>query len=212
MNDSIDAQIREHYDARRPDSARMRAWLDAAAQSACPANVAVTHPRRRRVSWTMRFIGAAAAAAILAMIGIFSDGPRDKDGDGAPDGWSLAVANAYATEMALTHDLPGEWGNSITSFDDVCRGVEGLPFCPVVPRCVQTEGMELLSACPCLIRGSEALHVRALDSEGRLCTLYQMPIPADGKLPNRCEVVVDGVRVEVWCEEGMLMGLARAGE
>lgn len=188
----IDDQIREYYQRKKlPDETRVR--LAELIRSGVPAK------RRRSRKW----LAVAAAVVILAtaswMAQVRLFAPN------SPHQITAAVAQ-YA---ASGHNERQELDFRVSHTSDLRRAMKSLDFTPVEPAMMSGMNMRLVGARYATIEGVMAAQIVYLDPKGERCTLYELRPVAKLAGVAEGEHNVDGLRVSVWHEKGLLMILAR---
>lgn len=192
----IDEQIREYYQGQRlPEHARAR--LVAMIGAGKP-------PARGDVWWWLRTAVAASFILIITSVALWltvfreplSPSPRQ-------------LASAVARRAAWGHNEKQELEFRVRECAELQAKMKSLDFTPVEPAMVKEMNMQLVGARYTTIEGEIAAQMLFVDSKGVPCTLYEVrPVDRLARLPIS-EHQVDGVRVNVWREKGLLMVLAR---
>jgi hypothetical protein len=140
-----------------------------------------------------------AASVILAAVAILLSGRR---GD---------VTAEVAREIARNHQRGLDPEFLTASYEEAAARMARLDFRIKVPRHPQAEGLRIVGARYCSLRGCVAAQLRLVGADGRSRTLYQVrDCPAfDGVLATRIDV--EAVAVDLWREGGLLLGLASTG-
>lgn len=126
---------------------------------------------------------------------------------------SLAIAN----EVAKNHIKLKPLEVSTDSLPKIRDYFTELEFSPVKSRWYQRRATKLLGARYCSIAGITAAQIRYQDKNGQLQTLYEVSYDSDihGDIPNidkgetPIEIIVKGVKTEIWVEQGLLMATAQ---
>ena len=207
---TLDEAVREHYRAHRltDDSlAALRREIHAAAPEPSPeASGAARTPRRaaadrgpaaRAATARRLWRGAAAGALTLALAGVIALA--------WPAGGAMTT-EAVAREIALNHVQALDPDVRGASFEAVAGQLGKLDFAPVRPDHVGMD--EVIGGRYCSLGGEMAAQIRFVDAKDRVCTLYQ--VRDTGAFEGVQEGTFDtsGVRVHVWREGGVLVGLA----
>lgn len=192
----IDDQIRRHYSAQRlPERTRVR--LEETLRAGAPL-------RRAGWWWWLRTAAAAAfvigATAAALWLSVFSGSIPESPAE---------MARAIAAEAALGHNQPQELDFRVSRTSELRDAMKSLDFTPVEPARMEAMNMRLVGARYATIHGSLAAQIRYLEPNGEPCTLYLVrPVDQLATIPAG-EYDLDGVRVSVWREKGLLMVLAR---
>jgi hypothetical protein len=159
-------------------------------------------PRTRR-PW-LRW-GAAAAALLLgaALFRIVDMRLVERD--------PVRLSRAVASEI-LGHDRRKEPIDfPAASFDALQGAMPKLDFALVEPRRLKEEGLRLVGARYCSIRGGLAAQIKLRGANGEIRNLYQAPIRPRLRALAGGEIDVDGARVTIWREGNVMLGMARGG-
>ena len=192
----IDGQIREYYQGKRlSDDARER--LKAALRSGAPARP-VSRWWWIRAGVAAGFIIAATAAALwLAVFKVSSpESPQ-------------AIAATVAQCAAEGHNDRQELEFRVRQTADLRRVMKSLDFAPVEPEMMARMNMRVVGARYTTLEGVIAAQIVYLDPKGEPCTLYlARPVEKLAQIPAG-DHDIDGLRVSVWREKGLVMVLAR---
>lgn len=115
-----------------------------------------------------------------------------------------------AREIARNHlkDLDPEF--RAATYEEIGARMPRLGFRVVAPRAPAAEGLQLVGARYCSLRGCTAAQVRLVRRDGRPCTLYEVMDGTEFDGVEQGHVEVDGVSVYVWRQDGLVLGLAAA--
>ncbi|HUP63251.1 MAG TPA: hypothetical protein VNA69_22870 [Thermoanaerobaculia bacterium] len=192
----IDDQIREYYESHRlSDDARAR--LKATLRAGAPA--------RNASRWWWIKAGIAAGFIIIVTaaalwLAVFSRSTPDSP---------QAIASTVARSAAEGHNERQELEFRVARTAELRRLMKSLDFTPVEPEMMAGMNMRVIGARYTTIEGVIAAQILYLDPKGEPCTLYEArPVEKLARIPNG-EHDVDGLRVSVWREKGLLMVLAR---
>lgn len=192
----LDEQVREHYDRQRlPDDARDR--IKTLLQRPHPGGVA------SRWWWVRTGVAAAfvlfVTAAALWFAVLRGNAPAS----------SQEITAAVVRHAAEGHNQQQDLDFRAARATDLRHAMKSLDFTPVEPAMMRSMNMRLVGARYTTIEGVMAAQILYLDPKGEPCTLYQAR-PVD-KLARvaQSEHVIDGVRVSVWREKGLVMVLTR---
>jgi hypothetical protein len=186
----IDDQIRQYYASQRPlpqTVAHVKQMIRAGAP---------IHSRRRL------WIGIAAVMAIAVVTVIWTAAHRILP---SPQ----QVAAAVARQAAFSHNERQELEFRVANCAELQKKMKSLDFTLVEPTMMKEMNMRMVGARYATLAGQMAAQIVYVDSHGVPCTLYEMR-PAD-QLATIApgEHQIDGVRVAVWKEKGLVMVLAR---
>lgn len=192
----FDEQVREHYDRQRlSDDARdrIKALLD--------------KPQPSRVAWHWWWARTGVAAAFVLFVTAAALWFAVLRGN-APVS-SQEITAAVVRHAAEGHNQQQELDFRAARTADLRQAMKSLDFTPVEPAMMRSMNMHLVGARYTTIEGVMAAQILYLDSKGEPCTLYQArPVDKLARV-SESEHVVDGVRVSVWREKGLVMVLTR---
>lgn len=192
----IDDQIRDYYGSHRL-SEDTRARIKSMLQEGAPA--------KQASSWWWIRTGIAAAFVIAVTAGSLWFAVLRGSAPQSPNHLAAAIAQHAAT----SHNQQQELEFRAARASDLRREMKSLDFTPVEPALMARMNMRLVGARYTTIEGVMAAQILYLDPRGEPCTLYQArPTEKLAHVPPG-EHVVDGLRVSVWRENGLLMVLAR---
>lgn len=195
----LDEAVREHYRAHSlsPDAlASLREAVHAAAPEArhAPDRPAASVARSRSVR---RWRAAAVAAFVLALAASVTLVWPASGG---------VSTEAIASEIAMNHTRALDPDVEARSFSDLAADLEGLDFSVVQPADMAIE--KVVGARYCSLSGEMAAQIRFRDAKNRICTLYQAKDSDTFEDVQEGTFDTGGVRVRVWREGGLVMGLA----
>jgi hypothetical protein len=186
----IDDQIRDYYASQGPAPhtlARLKQMI---------RNGAPVRPRQR-----IR-IGIAAALVIALTTLIWTAAHRVAE---SPQ----QVAAVVAHQAALGHNEKQELEFRVTSCAELQRMMKSLDFTLVEPVMMKEMRMRIVGARYATLAGEMAAQILYVDPHGVPCTLYEAR-PADQLTRVATgDHQIDGLRVSVWKEKGLVMVLAR---
>ncbi|HVT44513.1 MAG TPA: hypothetical protein VMT00_08985 [Thermoanaerobaculia bacterium] len=191
----IDDQIREYYEGHRlSDEARAR--LKATVRAGVTA-------RGSRWWWVRTaiaagfVIGVTTAALWLAVLRT-----------AAPES-PQRITEMVAQQAALGHNERQELEFRASRTAELREAMKSLDFTPIEPEMMAAMNMHLVGARYTTLEGVIAAQILYVDPKGEPCTLYQArPVARLARLRDG-DHDVDGLRVSVWREKGLLMVLAR---
>ena len=199
--EKLDARIRAHYTRESLGDDSLSRLRNSGAGESLAGESDGAETRRRGP-------GVAAAALVLAMLGV---GLAAYGWVGIwKAGWEQQAHKA-AAEIAYNHNKNLDVEFQAASFRDLQKPLARLDFQLAAPARMQAEGLRLIGARYCSVGGHIAAQIRLAGPEGRRLTLYQFRPGTDyeGLSEAGIESEIDGVRVVVWREAGLVMGLAR---
>ncbi len=186
----IDEQIRDYYTSQRPSPqtvARVKQMIRAGAP---------VHSRRRL------WIGIAAAVVIAVTTVIWTAAHRVLP---LPQQVALTVAR----QAAVGHNEKQELEFRVRRYGELQNKMKSLDFTPVEPAMMTNMNMHIVGARYTTLAGAIAAQIRYVDDHGVPCTLYEVRSAGQLAVLVSGEQQVDGVRVNLWREKGLLMVLAR---
>ena len=192
----IDDQIREYYQSHHL-SDDVRARLKATLRSGAPA--------RGASGWWWVKAGIAAGFIIVATaaalwLAVFSGSSPESPHQ---------IASTVARAAAEGHNERQELEFRVSRTAELRRVMKSLDFAPVEPDMMVRMNMHIVGARYTTLEGVIAAQILYLDPKGEPCTLYlARPVEKLSGIPAG-EHDVDGLRVSVWREKGLLMVLAR---
>lgn len=200
----MQTHLREYYAAQtlRPEvTARLLAQATAGAESYTPRH-------SWRAGWQRWVRPMAAAAAIWVVLSgalYLWDAPA-RSGQGQDVGSTLATA--IAQEITRNHHKRADIEFTAATFADLRGQMDRLDFTPVEPAYLKARGFRLLGGRYCSLQGQLAAQIKLADSAGQIHTLYETRLNETFAAALDAEVDVNGVRVRLWQEVGLLIGLA----
>jgi hypothetical protein len=192
----IDDQIREYYQGQRL-SEEARARLKAVLNDCAAAR------ESSRWRWIKTGIVAAfviAVTAAILLLAVFRGyGPESPP----------KLAAAVAQHAATGHNERQELEFRVSRTSELRQAMKSLDFTPVEPAMFTGMKMRIVGARYTTVEGVMAAQILYVDPKGERCTLFELrPVAPLARVPNG-EHDVDGLRVSVWREKGLLMMLAR---
>jgi hypothetical protein len=186
----IDDQIRDYYASQGPlpDTVeRLKQTISTGAPL-----------RSRRRVW----IGSAAAFSIALMMLIWTAAHRATQSQ-------QQVDTVVVRQAALGHNERRELEFHVASCAELQREMKSLDFTLVEPAMMKEMNMRIVGARYATLAGEMAAQILYVDLHGVRCTLYEAR-PAD-RLAHVAtgDHQIDGLRVSVWREKGLVMVLAR---
>lgn len=208
--DHLDERLRAHYEAKALDAdtlRRLKATIEASGSAeAEPASGSFERPflkALRRLHGWVRRPAVVAMAAVAALVAVASALYLLPAGAPATQAW------AVASEIALNHNkqLPSEFAAADVA--ELGAAMSKLDFAPVHPERLKGGGYRLLGGRYCSVGRAIAAQIRLTDEAGRPHTLYQFRSDETSTGLDGVEMTIDGVRVTIWREAGLVMGLAQ---
>ena len=141
---------------------------------------------------------AAAAAVLLGrMVGRGRAGPGQE-----------FVTAAIAREVAMNHNKHLAPEFVAEDFASLSAQMDKLDFALTEPDVLRGSLWGVTGARYCTVQGRLAAQVQLSDLFGATLTLYEAPLHAEMDAVREGAVEIDGLRVLVWREAGLLMVLA----
>jgi hypothetical protein len=186
----IDDQIRDYYTSQGP-APHTVARLKQMIRTGTPL-------RSRRLKW----IASAAALAIALTTLLWSAAHRVVR---SPQ----QIAAGVARQAALGHNEKQELEFRVASCAELQRQMKSLDFTLVEPAIMKEMNMRIVGARYATLAGEMAAQILYVDPQGVPCTLYEAR-PADQLARVATgDHQIDGLRVSVWKEKGLIMVLTR---
>ncbi len=193
--DDLDRQVKAFYESYSIE-AGMLERVKAAIGSTASDSV-----RRFRLSSRPLVLAVAAGLALAAGIGgLFIARPFFNP--------STALAHQVASEIAANHRKQLRPEFVVQSFADLHDVMPQLDFSPVRPQRVLGAGYKLVGARYCSICKLIAVQIRLRDGAGQAYTLYEFRGHESLESIREQSLEIDGVRISIWREAGLIMGLA----
>ncbi len=186
---AMDRQLHDYY-TRQSLSGRTLSQLTERIQNRSRVQ------RRRRVAYSLA-AGLAAVALTLALGGRY---------------WLMSDLRLnVAEEVVLNHVKALEPDFLSADYTELTTALSKLDFEIRPPQHALLSGASLVGARYCSLQGQLAVQLRYEGAEGLRFTLYQTPLA--GRLARLTQVSkfsqnIDSVNVELWQQDGLLMGLA----
>lgn len=194
---TLDDHVREHYDRQRLSQTSLQSL-----KTLIRSGKAI--PKREAPERRWRNLTAAAVLLIILSAAIWY-GVRIKTTSLRPS----EIASMVAQQAALGHNERQELEFRVTRCEQLRQQMKSLDFAPVEPEMMRKMNMRIVGARYTTIEGGMAAQIIYLDSKGVPCTLYEVrPIERLARVPPS-ERDVDGLKVSMWREKGLLMVLAR---
>lgn len=219
-NDIVDCRINAYYERCSLDADRLGALRTVvSAPKRAPSNNGQARgsiAQDRNQSHAQRFSGryahftaprrlsvtAAAALVVVAAVVVVVMFQMGRSPENA-----AFLSEQVAAEIALNHGKQLAIEVPADSFGELAAAMPKLGFAPIRAQQLSKSRYALVGARYCSIGGSIAVQVRLIH-EGRAYTLYQWRDDPAFALMRERSVDVEGVRVVLWREGGLIMGLA----
>ncbi len=188
----LDQHLQRFYADKRPSEA----CLDrlAALAESTPAAKPSAPVKTRRV--TPAYLAVAASLLLILFGGVFLLQP------GHNANWLVAKEIAVNHNKHLAIEFP------TSDYHELNRLMDKLDFSSVISKRLPPGQYRLLGGRYCSIQGQLALQLKLQDRAGNRYTLYQAPLNKLLTGIQQGEQVIDGVRITLWREAGLLLGLA----
>jgi hypothetical protein len=183
---TLEQQVRDYYESQALPVERV--------QSIVQLSRAVTPSRK-----LTRAMGAAAALALVAVILLVFNRPTQGD-----------LTHLVMAEIAKNHSK--HIAPEVTSdrYEEVQAKLSRLDFSARPAAEFLLKDFQLVGGRYCSVRSEFAAQLRLRENaSGGTCTLYVVPLTPVLRQVKPDTRVVNGVRVQVWSEDGRLFGLAR---
>lgn len=197
----LDEAVRDHYRGQALDSTTLddlRQRIAAEAPADTPRRAPDRAPTARSRPALARFARWGALALLAVALGAGFWLARPATG-------SLS-AEAVAQEVALNHVKALAPDIRAGSFDALAGDLDKLDFSVMQPAGMQME--RVIGVRYCSLGGQMAAQIRFRDAGARVCTLYQALDSDAFDHVREGTFEMGGVRVRVWREGGLVMGLA----
>ncbi|MEM1055395.1 MAG: hypothetical protein AAGI52_07700 [Bacteroidota bacterium] len=195
----LDEAVRDHYRGHALDTETLADLRHQIAEAAPTPEASATRrapdraaaPRARQILRR----GSFAALAVIVSVGLWLAWPT-----------SSISAEAVAQEVALNHARALDPDVRGGSFDELTADLDKLDFSVMQPAGMAME--EVIGVRYCSLGGQMAAQIRFRDAAARVCTLYQARDTEAFENVREGTFEMGGVRVRVWREGGLVMGLA----
>lgn len=166
------------------------------------------HKMRGRSLWQNSWVRmtSSAAALVLVFLGAFS----------LNDAFNKPIADKIALDISKNHRqflASNKWDVEADNFQQAANKLTNLGF--KLRPTSHTKNLKLKAGKYCNIFGKKAAQLRYVSTkDGKNYTVYQAPLPkklASQKF-NRVTKEVDGVKVIMWKENGLLHGMAEGAK
>ena len=138
------------------------------------------------------------AASFVLMIGLFWGGY-----------FQSSLSQSVAKEIAMNHIKQMEVEYKGSRFAELAQQMKQLDFQLHLPGELPISEFRLVGARYCSIQGQIAAQIIIKDADNRLYTLYQTQFRESLQGLTQAELIVDGVKVTIWNEGGVLFGFAQ---
>ncbi len=190
----MDQHLQRFYADKRPSEAYLERLAALAEPRQAPAPAATS----RRPTNTARLAIAATLLMILFGGSMFLLQPNHN----AASSWLVAKEIAVNHNKHLAIEFP------TGDYHELNRLMDKLDFSSVISKRLPAGQYRLLGGRYCSIQGQLALQLKLADRAGNRYTLYQAPLNKLLTGIQQGEQIIDGVRITLWREAGLLFGLA----
>jgi hypothetical protein len=183
---TLEEQVREYYEAQALPAERVQSIVQLC-HAVKPA---------RNVAWA---VGAAAAVALIALTLFVLNRPVRGD-----------LTQSVMAEIAKNHSK--HIASEVVSdrYEEVQATLSRLDFSVMPASEFLRRDFQLVGGRYCSVQSEFAAQLQLRETaSGEECTLYVAPMTPVLRQVRTDTRVVDGVRVQVWTEDGRLFGLAR---
>ncbi|VAX08122.1 hypothetical protein MNBD_GAMMA26-1749 [hydrothermal vent metagenome] len=202
--DLLDKHIKGYYDDQMLSSEKLASLITASKTNQVSgdqcSNGQLAYWMGR---WRFQRNLSIAAGLLLVVVGVFQ-----LQSFISPDVVSLPLK--VAQEIALNHNkqLVNEF--EVNTFVELGTMMTKLDFAPIAARRMKDSGFRIIGGRYCSIQGHLAAQVQFVDDQGKGATLYQTQLSGALAELTESEHVVDGVKVQLWQENGLIFGLAES--
>ena len=193
--DNLDSRIAKLYRAQRLDDHRLQELRSLV--GAEPAS----GQSGKGFGWPRRV--AVAAAMLIALAGLWIAMQRRSTAR------LDARARGIAVEVAEHHHKHPVMDIQVHDFAALAQALPRLDFAPTAPQRVRAAGFRVAGARYCGIGDGNAVQIQLLDSSGAKQTLCQFRASAEFDRLAERTFKVGNLAVDVWKEDGLVMGLTR---
>ncbi len=183
----LDSELKRYYESKRMDPSR----LDRLVRTASAP---------RSSMWIRLPAVAAVALALIGALWVFRftlfPTPASE------------MAESIASHVVFYHEEPMPLTVRTADMDTLTMEMPRLRFTPSASGEVDSSRYHLYGARYCHIQGDLALHMRLTRDDGQSVTLYQVKDDPKFDAVDGVDVVVNGYKVRMWRENGLLMCLA----
>jgi hypothetical protein len=194
---TLDDHVRQYYERQRLSPASLHS-LKTLIRSGNSIQKSGTPARRRRILSAAAVLLTILSAAIWFSSSVTTTPQRPAE-----------IAAVIAQQAALGHNERQELEFRVSRCEQLREQMKSLDFTPVEPEMMRKMNMRIVGARYTTIEGGMAAQMLYVDAKGVPCTLYEVrPTEKLARVPAG-ERDVDGVKVSMWREKGLLMVLAR---
>lgn len=196
----LDEHLRRYYTDKKPSAQcldRLAALAESTQATESPSPETPPAVKTRR---TTPVYLAVAASLLLVLLGsgVFLLQPNHN----TDFSWLVAKEIAVNHNKHLAIEFP------TGDYRELNRLMDKLDFSGVISKRLASGEYRLLGGRYCSIQGQLALQLKLQDRAGNLYTLYQAPLNKMLSGIQQGEQLIDGLRITLWREAGLLLGLA----
>jgi hypothetical protein len=191
--------VQSHYRQRRLTKEKMAILKQV--QESIQERTLVLPGKPKRIHHSIWMGTALVAAAVLLFL---------------PLGWdrldSKWVQNEIMSELVYHHSKDMGLEIQTASLESVKKHLSRLDFQLIQSTFIPDSEWTVLGGRYCSIKGKLAALIQVRNNEnGMICSLYQCKLPK-GIDPDEppVEKFLDGIKVKIWCEKGLLLALVGA--
>lgn len=183
---TLEQQVRDYYGSQVLPEARVQSVIQLG-RAVTPSN---------RLAWA---VGAAAVVALLAALLFLLNRPAQAD-----------LTQSVAAEIAKNHSKRLAPDVASDRYEEVQSKLSKLDFSVLPASEFLRRDFQLVGGRYCSVQSEFAAQLKLREpTSGETCTLYVVPLTPHLQGIKADTRVVNGVRVQVWSEDGRLFGLAR---
>jgi len=157
--------------------------------------------------WTSGGLVATTLILLMVFIGVFSLGRMigEEPGTGLT---GASLTEVIAEEIARNHHKQEKVQFVARDYAELRKKMSKLDFPTIASARIDPKRLRLLGGRYCSIRGQTANQIKLRDEKGRIHTLYETRVSDALAGFTEGELQIDGLRLSIWRESGLLFGLA----
>ena len=191
LRDNLDERVSEFFESRHPGETMLER---------CRSTIISAGEAKPRVT-SYRFATVAASLLLFMLALMFTISVLQEKSPGSR-------IRRIAAEIALNHHKQLPPSVKTATFSELRDALPALGFTPIRPRRTEFGDLELVGARYCSITGRKAAQIRLTNDAGVVYTLYEFRDDNSFADIDIARLDIDGVRVTLWRESGLVMGLA----
>ncbi len=198
----LDEHLRRYYTNKKPSPQCLDRLVALAESTQTGEPVSSQTPPATKTRHATPVYLAIAVSLLLVLLGsgIF----LLQKNDNTDPSWLVAKEIAVNHNKHLAIEFP------TGDYHELNRLMDKLDFSGVISKRLAPGEYRLLGGRYCSIQGQLALQLKLQDRAGNLYTLYQAPLNKILTGIRQGEQLIDGLRITLWREAGLLLGLASA--